>query len=154
MNWFSTTAIWWSSGSMAPAAADMCTTFHALSTNSAFISQTHWFWHPNDKATLKTVDELVSTYEQTIGRGGQLMLGLAPDRRGLLPDLDVKRLEQFGTAIRKRYTVNLIAMEHIRSQATEAALDGDPDTFWSAPTGSHHAILEADFPKPVTFDHS
>ena len=45
-------------------------------------------------------------------------------------------------------------MEHIRSQATEAALDGDPDTFWSAPTGSHHAILEADFPKPVTFDHS
>ncbi len=33
-----------------------------------------------------------------------------------------------------------------------AAFDGDPDTFWSAPSGSHHALLEADFAKPVTFD--
>jgi alpha-L-fucosidase len=118
------------------------------------LHKAHWFWHANDEGTLKSIDELISVYESSIGRGGQLMLGLAPDKRGLLPDLDVKRLEEFGAAIRKRYTVNLIAMEHIRSQATEAALDGDPDTFWSAPTGSHHAILEADFPKPVTFDHS
>jgi alpha-L-fucosidase len=118
------------------------------------LHKAHWFWHPNDEGTLKSIDELISVYESSIGRGGQLMLGLAPDKRGLLPDLDVKRLEEFGAAIRKRYTGNLIAMEHIRSQATEAALDGDPDTFWSAPTASHHAILEADFPKPVTFDHS
>jgi len=114
----------------------------------------HWFWHPNDEGTLKSLDELVRTYEQTIGRGGQLMLGLAPDRRGLLPDADVKRLEEFGTAIRKRYSENLIAMEHVPNTATDAAFDGDPDTFWSAPEGSHHAILEADLRKPVTFDHT
>lgn len=114
----------------------------------------HWFWHPNDEGSLKTVAELISTYEQTIGRGAQLMLGVAPDRRGLLPDADAKRLQEFGTAIRRRYAVNLIAKEHIRSEATEAALDGDPDTFWSAPVGSHHAILEADLAKPVTFDHT
>ncbi len=114
----------------------------------------HWFWHPNDKATLKTVDELVSTYEQTIGRGGQLMLGLAPDRRGLLPDLDVKRLEQFGTAIRQRYERNLME-NHVRTHdAAEAALDGDPDTFWSSPAGSHSAVLETSFARPVTLDHA
>ena len=33
-------------------------------------------------------------------------------------------------------------------------MDGDPTTFWSAPSGSHHAVLEADFSKPVSFDHS
>jgi len=37
--------------------------------------------------------------------------------------------------------------------AAEAALDCDPDTFWLAPTGSHDAVLEADFAKPVTFAH-
>lgn len=114
----------------------------------------HWFWHPNDEGTLKSLDELIATYEATVGRGGQLMLGLAPDRRGLLPDADVKRLEEFGSAIRSRYSDNLIAREHIRNDATEAALDGDPDTFWSALRGSHHAILEADLCRPVTFDHS
>jgi alpha-L-fucosidase len=119
------------------------------------LHKNHWFWHPDDEATLKSVAELVSTYEETIGRGGQLMLGLSPDRRGMLPDADVNRLEQFGAAIRKRYGRNLIAKEHIRGQgAIEAALDGDPETFWSAPAGSHHAVLEANFAKPLTFDHA
>lgn len=114
----------------------------------------HWFWHPNDEGTLKSVGELIGIYEQTIGRGGQLMLGLAPDRRGLLPDADVKRLEELGRAIRKRYSDNLISKYHVPNTATDAAFDGDPDTFWSAPSGSHHAILEANFRKPVTFDHA
>lgn len=114
----------------------------------------HWFWHPNDVGTLKSVDELISTYEQSAGRGGQLMLGIAPDRRGLLPEADVKRLEEFGSAVRQRYRNNLIPTNHIRENDAEAALDGDPDTFWSAPTGSHQAIVEAAFPTPITFDHS
>lgn len=36
------------------------------------------------------------------------MLGLTPDRRGLLPDADVKRIEEFGTARRERYAHNLV----------------------------------------------
>jgi alpha-L-fucosidase len=114
----------------------------------------HWFWHPNDEATLKSLDQLISTYEATVGRGGQLMLGVAPDRRGLLPDADVRRLEEFGAAIWNRYSNNLIAREYIHHAATEAAFDGDTDTFWSAPQGSHHTILEADLRQPITFDHT
>jgi alpha-L-fucosidase len=82
------------------------------------------------------------------------MLGIAPDQRGLLPEADVKRLEEFGEAVRQRYSRNLIAKEHIRNSATDAAFDGDPDTFWSAPAGSHHAILEADFRQPVKIDRT
>jgi len=118
------------------------------------LHKAHWFWHPNDGDSLKSLDELVAIYEQTIGRGGQLMLGLAPDRRGLLPDIDVHRLEELGNAIRQRYGENLAA-KHIRGASeVEAALDGDPATFWSAPVGSRHAELEVAFAGPVTFDHS
>ncbi len=116
----------------------------------------HWFWHPNDESSLKTLDELVTTYEQTIGRGSQLMLGLSPDRRGLLPEADVGRLEEFGSAIRQRYGKNL--MENAKHLPThdgaEAALDGDPATFWSALVGSHHAAIETSFASPITFDHA
>jgi alpha-L-fucosidase len=117
----------------------------------------HWFWHPHDEASLKSLAELINLYDQTVGHGGQLMLGLAPDRRGLLPEEDVKRLEEFGAALSKRYSTNLVAREHVRhpSEAEKAlALDNDRDTFWSAPPGSRHASLEVDFPKPVTFDHA
>ncbi len=114
----------------------------------------HWFWHPNDEKSLKGLDELMNTYELTVGRGAQWMLGVAPDSRGLLPDSDVQRLEELGAALRKRYSDNL-ALRHLPvNTETAAALDGDPDTFWSAPAGSRHAVLEADFARPVTLDRS
>jgi alpha-L-fucosidase len=84
------------------------------------------------------------------------MLGLAPDNRGLLPDNDAKRLEEFGAAITKRYgaTTNLSREHAQQDPEVERALDNDPDTFWSAPQGSHHSTLEINFGKPVTFDHA
>jgi alpha-L-fucosidase len=113
----------------------------------------HWFWHPNDEASLKSLDELLHTYDQTVGRGAQLMLGLAPDRRGLLPDSDVARLEQFGAALRRRAQNNLALHHTPVDDNIDAAFDGNPDTFWSAPTGSHHSTLEVKFSHPETFDH-
>jgi alpha-L-fucosidase len=119
----------------------------------------HWFWHPNDDKSLKSLDELLTTYDQTVGHGAQLMLGVAPDNRGLIPDSDAARLKEFGEAIHARYSHNLalehIATGHIETGAEQAAaLDGDPDTFWSAPQGSHHATLEVNFPKPITFNRA
>jgi alpha-L-fucosidase len=114
----------------------------------------HWFWHPSDEKSLKSLDELLTTYDQTVGHGAQLMLGVAPDNRGLIPDSDAARLKELGAAIRTRYAHNL-ALEHSATSAEQAAaLDGDPDTFWSAPQGSHHATLEVNFPKPVTFNRA
>jgi alpha-L-fucosidase len=117
------------------------------------LRKVHWFWHPNDEASLKSLNELLDVYDKTVGRGAQLMLGLAPDRRGLLPDSDVARLEQFGAALRKRAAANLSPHHAATTPEVAAALDGDPDTFWSAPAGSHHAVLEVSFDQPVTFDH-
>ena len=118
----------------------------------------HWFWHPNDEGSVKSLDELLTTWDQTVGHGAQLMLGLAPDNRGLLPDSDVARLKEFGEALRARYAHNL-ALEHARATPEidpeiEAALDNNPDTFWSAPAGSHHAMLEVSFAKPITFNRT
>ena len=114
----------------------------------------HWFWHPSDEASLKSVRELLDTYDESVGRGAQLMLGLAPDNRGLLPDADEKRLEEFGTALRRRAANNLATHHAAITPEIASALDNDPDTFWSAPTGSHHALLEVSFDKPEIFDHA
>lgn len=116
----------------------------------------HWFWHPNDEATLKSVAKLVDTWENSVGRGGQLMLGIAPDRHGRLPDADVARLDAFGKALRERYgDASNLARHHVGTdENNEAALDGDKNTFWTAPAGSRHATLEVNFGHPVTFDRT
>ena len=114
----------------------------------------HWFWHPNDEASLKSVDELVTTWEQTVGRGGQLVLGLAPDNRGLLPESDVARLREFGSALRARYGRNL-AQAHLPTDANmAAALDGDEETFWQAPAEARTGAIEVQFSKPVRVDRA
>jgi alpha-L-fucosidase len=82
------------------------------------------------------------------------MLGLAPDRRGLLPENDVARLEEFGNALRMRYTRNLALAHSPASAEVSAALDGNTDTFWTAPAGSHHSTLEVGFSSPVTFNRT
>ncbi len=124
----------------------------------------HWFWHSGSEDSLKSLPELLERYEQTVGHGGQLMLGLAPDRRGLLPEEDTKRLEEFGSAIAKRFSAsaNLAATMHAyNTHETDAenknaakALDNDADTFWSAPSGSHHAVLDVVFSESIKFDHA
>ncbi len=114
----------------------------------------HWFWHPNDESSLKSLDDLLTTYDQTVGRGAQLMLGLAPDRRGLLPESDVARLEEFGKALRARNAHNLALAHTPAASEVSAALDGNPDTFWTAPSGSHHSTLEVGFSTPVTFNRA
>lgn len=114
----------------------------------------HWFWHPDDEKSLKSLDDLLTTWDDTGGHGAQLMLGLAPDTRGLLPDSDAARLKEFGEALRARYAHNLALQHEPASPEIAAALDGDPDTFWAAPAGSTHAQIEVWFAKPVTFNRA
>jgi alpha-L-fucosidase len=115
----------------------------------------HWFWHPNDEASLKSVGELLDTYNRTVGRGAQLMIGLAPDNRGLLPDADVKRLAEFGEAIHSIYAPEKnLAARAINASAYRAALDSDPDTVWSPPEGSHAATIDLVFSSPISFDRA
>jgi alpha-L-fucosidase len=63
----------------------------------------HWFWHPDDRTPLRSLEELISLYERSVGHGATLLLNLAPDRRGLLPDEEVQRVIEFGEEIRRRY---------------------------------------------------
>jgi alpha-L-fucosidase len=115
----------------------------------------HWFWHPNDEKSLKSVSELLDTYNRTVGRGAQLMIGLAPDNRGLLPDADVRRLKEFGDAVATIYAPEKnLAARASNASAFRGAVDSDPDTMWSPPEGSHSAIIDLLFAKPIRFDRA
>lgn len=61
-----------------------------------------WFHHPDQKP--KTSDQLFELYLRSVGRGGCLNLGLAPDTRGLLPDDDVASLAGLGERLRTRFS--------------------------------------------------
>ena len=62
-----------------------------------------WIWHEGQDSLLYSLDQLMQRYETSVGRNTNMLLGLVIDRRGLVPESDVRRVEQYGQAIRDRY---------------------------------------------------
>lgn len=73
-----------------------------LRKNDSF--QGGWFWHEGDDDKLFSVEQLMYKYETSVGRNTNMLLGIVIDNRGLVPDADVRRLEEFGNAIRAKYS--------------------------------------------------
>ncbi|MBO5221776.1 MAG: alpha-L-fucosidase [Clostridia bacterium] len=94
----------------------------------------NWFYSDRDLHTLKSTDELMGLYYFSVGRGANLLLNIGPDRRGLLPDEDTKRLLEFGERIRSLYASN-------REAQVERTETGYTLSF-AEPTLINHLILE------------
>jgi alpha-L-fucosidase len=62
-----------------------------------------WFWETGNQGTLKTVPQLMEMYEQSVGRGGVLLLNNTPDRSGLIPEADAGRAAEFGREVQRVY---------------------------------------------------
>lgn len=62
-----------------------------------------WMWTPGDDDKIFSVDEMMEKYETSVGRNTNMLLGIVIDQRGLVPEGDVKRMEEFGQAIKEKY---------------------------------------------------
>jgi alpha-L-fucosidase len=80
-----------------------------------------WFWHPRQENKIRNVDELVEMYYGSVGRGCNLILNGNIDRHGLVPEADMKRFQEFGAEIRRRFGKS-IAETSGRGNSLELAL--------------------------------
>ncbi|WP_290797247.1 sulfatase-like hydrolase/transferase [Flavihumibacter sp. UBA7668] len=62
-----------------------------------------WFWEPGDEAHIFPLEKLMEIYNKSVGRNSTLIIGITPDNRGLVPDLDQQRLQEWGKAIDERF---------------------------------------------------
>ena len=52
-----------------------------------------WFWHQAEDDRVRSPENLIDLYFQSVGRGANLLLNLTPDRRGLIPESDIAALQ-------------------------------------------------------------
>ncbi len=62
-----------------------------------------WFWTGGQDHMMFTLDELMKKYVTSVGRNTNMLLGIVIDDRGLVPDADVQRIEEYGNEIRKQF---------------------------------------------------
>ena len=118
-----------------------------------------WFWRESENDKVKSLQELVSIYNTSVGRNSLLLLGVAPDITGHIHPADSARLMEFGAAIKEIFSTNLaegatVKASSNRGRKFKAAniLDGDYDSYWAAPDGINEAVLTFDLGAEKTFN--
>jgi alpha-L-fucosidase len=120
-----------------------------------------WFYHASQDNQVKTPQQLLDIYYQSVGRGACLNLNLPPDRRGQIHENDVRSLREFRRILDETFARNLadqakLSADNVRGNdkrfAAENLIDGDRTTYWASDDQKTTPTLVADLGRPVTIN--
>ncbi|PTY07527.1 coagulation factor 5/8 type domain-containing protein [Opitutaceae bacterium EW11] len=115
-----------------------------------------WFWSAEKRA--KSPAELVDYYYRSVGRNGNMLLNVAPDTRGLIPDNELASLRKMAEVVRDTFAKDLADGATFTADSSAArrdasfAHDGNLDSWWEAAPGARGGIVTLTFPTPIAFD--
>lgn len=125
------------------------------------INHAGWFWHANQASKVKSPEHLMQVYLDSVGRGANLILNLAPDKTGRLDAADVESLLAFGkmrkALLSKDYALGAKATANsVRGNdpvfGADKLTDGDIESYWCPNDGEKTGSIEIKLPSPATFD--
>jgi len=120
-----------------------------------------WFHHTAEDGKVKTPAQLFSIYLTSVGRGANLILNLAPDRRGQIAGPDLAALRGWRALVDATFARDLAAGAKITASNTRGGdarfaaahvLDGRRDTYWATDDAVTTADLTLEFDAPRTFN--
>lgn len=80
-----------------------------------------WFWHESENNRVKSLEELVRIYLNSVGGNATFLLNIPPDRRGLFHENDVARLRELGAFLKSSFRHNLMSeADRVSAPAPEA----------------------------------
>lgn len=117
-----------------------------------------WFWKERENSQVKSVQQLLKIYYESVGRNSLLLLNVPADVRGHLHEIDSVRLIEWRAALDEIFAQNLA--EGARVSATSARMchsaakmvDGEFDSFWAAKDGVCSASIDLQLSGEKTFN--
>jgi alpha-L-fucosidase len=76
-----------------------------------------WFYHAKEDDKVKTPQQLVNLYYQSVGRNSLLLLNVPPNRDGLFCEADIRSLKRFREILDSTFAINLLADKRFRQLA-------------------------------------
>ena len=117
-----------------------------------------WFWRASETPLVKSVQELLRIYYESVGRNSLLLLNVPPDTRGRIDAVDSLRLLEFRAALHDIFAEDLAAgavatgPSRGRGFAPANVLSADYDRYWALPDAQTTATLTLELPAPRTFN--
>ncbi len=114
-----------------------------------------WFWHEGENDKVRSLDELVGIYINSVGGNATFLLNIPPTRSGLFHENDVKRLNELGDFIRSAFYENLLEKATLSSNGrnAEAMRMDNYDNSFITEKGRNTAVILARWNKPVAIDY-
>jgi alpha-L-fucosidase len=120
-----------------------------------------WFYHSKENNKVKSPEQLTKIYFESVGRGGNLILNLPPDRRGRIPDSDVQSLQKWNQILQTTFATNLadgatVTSRQVRGGSVAFAavnlLDSSGEKYWATDDADTTPEATIDLPRPQTFN--
>ena len=120
-----------------------------------------WFWRESENSKVKSLDELLKIYYESVGRNSLLLLNVPADRRGHIHEIDSTRLMEFRAALDDIFAENLAEGAVADATATRGGsrkfaaanlLDGDYDSFWAVDDDVLTPSVTVSFNSPKKFN--
>ncbi len=113
-----------------------------------------WFYHASQDSLVRSPENLMELYYSSVGRNCNLLLNVPPDRRGLLPENDIRSLMAFRDLREKEFANELakgckVTSSSVRDKKYKASNinDGNPETYWATPDDVTSASFVIDLGK-------
>ena len=111
-----------------------------------------WFWHESENDKVRSLEELIHIYNNSVGGNATFLLNIPPAQDGLLHENDVARLAELGEYIRDTFQTNLAedAVLSADSGNIEAARTDGYSEYYIADKSRTTAEITAEWENPVT----
>ncbi len=115
-----------------------------------------WFYHAEEDSKVRTPENLMKLYMESVGRGSNFLLNIPPDQRGLLHENDVRSLMEWKKLLDRTFATNLAANTKAKADtnrgksktyAASNVTDGNKETYWATNDGVTKGSLEIDLGK-------
>lgn len=120
-----------------------------------------WFWKESENAKVKSLQELLKIYYESVGRNSLLLLNVPADTRGHLHEVDSVRLMELRAAIDEIFSTDLASGAKAEACCTRGGsakyaaanvLDADYDTYWATDDDVLAASFTVILPEARTFN--
>lgn len=120
-----------------------------------------WFYKDSENDQVKSVDNLLKIWYESVGRNSLLLLNVPADKRGHLHEIDSVRLMEFRAALDSIQSVNYALGAKVKATdvrgfghrfSPENLLDNNYDTYWATDDDVMTPSVTLEFPQERKFN--
>ena len=118
-----------------------------------------WFYHESEDGQVRTVEQLMDLYYNSVGHNTNLLLNFPVNQEGRIPSIDSANAVNWYQKLQKDFSNNLLKGSKVTASDTRGrrfgpkyVTDDDYTTYWATEDGVTRAELIFDFPEQTSLN--